>query len=461
MHDVPQPLLKKLREADQDHVLAFWSQLTADERKELTSQLEALDLDLLAQLYEKRDHQEAVPADHRIAPIPTATLDARERSRGEESLRRGEVAALVVAGGQGTRLGFDHPKGMFAVGPVSGKSLFQIHAEKVLALARRYGRSIPFLLMTSPATHQETVDYFEQHRYFGLPEGDVFFFCQGTMPALDLKTGRLLLEAPGRLFLGPNGHGGTLLALSESGLLASLRERGIRTIYYFQVDNPLAKIADPAFLGAHLGARAQVSTKAITKEGPLDKLGNLVLIDGRCGMIEYSDLPERLAHQQEDNGRLRLRIGNPAIHLFDLEFLESVTAAETRIPFHVARKKVPYLDQRGQLVQPATENALKFEMFIFDVLPRADRWTVVETQRSSEFYPLKNATGEHAPESVRQAISEVAAAWLEEAGAVVARDERGKVAVPLEISPLAALEAADLRGRFQAGTRIEKPAYFG
>lgn len=207
------------------------------------------------------------------------------------------MAVLLVAGGQGSRLGFEHPKGMFPIGPVSNKTLFQIHAEKVLALQRRYGRLVPFLIMTSPATDAETRDFFRQQKYFGLAPDEVWFFCQGTMPALDMASGRLLMEAPGRLFLSPNGHGGTLTALADSGLLDRLRNQGIREVFYFQVDNPLIKVADPVFLGHHLGQRAEVSARIVPKEGPTDRLGNLVLVDGRCTMIEYSDLPLELCNK--------------------------------------------------------------------------------------------------------------------------------------------------------------------
>src|SRR5262249_53870293 len=221
----------------------------------------------------------------RIAPIPVSRLDPRNQEiqqQGVDALRCGNVAVLLVAGGQGSRLGFERPKGMFPIGPISQKTLFQIHAEKVLALGRRYGKAVPFLVMTSPATDAETKSFFEEHNYFGLAHKEVHFFCQGTMPALDMNTGRLLLDAPGRLFTSPNGHGGTLTALADSGLLDRLRERGIRQIFYFQVDNPLVKVADPRFLGHHLAASAEVSSKIVPKEGPTDKLGNMVLVDGRC-----------------------------------------------------------------------------------------------------------------------------------------------------------------------------------
>src|SRR5207245_1363808 len=293
----------------------------------------------LGELYKGRDATFCLPAAERIEPVPVARLDVNDRGtrqRGEEALRHGEVAALVVAGGQGTRLGFDHPKGMYPIGPVSGKSVFQIHAEKVLALGRRYGKAVPFLVMTSPATDAETRTFFQGHGYFGLSADEVVFFCQGTLPALDQATGKLLLEAPGRLFVSPNGHGGTLLALAESGLLERLRKRGIRQIFYFQVDNPLARVADPLFLGHHLVAAAEVSSKIVPKEGPTDKMGNLVLVDGRCTMIEYSDLPEDLARQTDNEGCLRIRAGSPAIHIFAVDFLSRVTRGGSRIPFHLA-----------------------------------------------------------------------------------------------------------------------------
>jgi UDP-N-acetylglucosamine/UDP-N-acetylgalactosamine diphosphorylase len=221
------------------------------------------------------------------------------------------------------------------------------------------------------------------------------------------------------------------------------------------------KVADPLFLGHHVLNRAEVSTKAITKYGPLDKLGNLVLIDGRCSIIEYSDLPEALARQMDVDGGLRFRVGNAAIHIFDLQFLRRMTTGASRIPFHVARKKVPYLDEAGNTVQPQQENALKFEMFIFDLLPSAERWTVVLTDRQREFHPIKNATGSDSPATVRQALSNQAADWLEKAGVAVPRRENGDAAVPLEISPLFALDAQELRTKVTGQTRIERPTYFG
>jgi UDP-N-acetylglucosamine/UDP-N-acetylgalactosamine diphosphorylase len=464
---VPDDLRRRLQEHRQDHVLAWWDRLDDGERRGLLDQLRGLDLDLLRQLYARREERFRLPDPTRIQPVPVTRLGGdtgAARRRGEEALRRGEVAALVVAGGQGSRLGFEHPKGMFPVGPVSNKSLFQIHAERVLALGRRYGRPIPLLVMTSDATQAETEPFFREHGRFGLPAEDLTFFKQGTMPALDLATGRLLMEAPGRLFLSPNGHGGTLAALKDQGLLDRLRRRGVRQLFYFQVDNPLVKVADPVFLGQHLEADAEVSSRIVPKEGPEDKLGNMVLIDGRCSMIEYIDLPRELGEARDEQGRLRIWAGSPAIHIFSLDFLDRVAARYDRLPFHFARKKVPHIDERGNLVQPAKENALKFEKFIFDVLPLAERWTVVETTRREEFEPLKNATGPDSPESVRRAISRLAGDWLEAAGVRVPREGRGDPAAALEVSPLFALDreefAAKLAGLGKP-VAIDGPRYFG
>ena len=231
-------------------------------------------------------------------------------------------------------------------------------------------------------------------------------------------------------------------------------------MFYFQVDNPLVKVADPVFLGQHLAADAEVSSKVIPKDGAEDKLGNFVLVDGRCTIIEYSDLPKQMARETDEQGRLRFWAGSPAIHIFAVEFLRRVTRDGTAMPFHVAHKKVPYLDETGRLVEPAESNALKFELFIFDALPLAERWTVVQTSRREEFAPLKNKDGADSPEAVRRAISDLAADWLERAGVRVPRGGDGLPAVPLEVSPLYALDADELAAKVDRGAQVSGPTLF-
>ncbi|MFM8934276.1 MAG: UTP--glucose-1-phosphate uridylyltransferase, partial [Gemmataceae bacterium] len=219
----------------------------------------------------------------------------------------------------------------------------------------------------------------------------VRYFQQGTMPAVDLATGRLLLDSPGKPFLAPDGHGGCLSALENQGHLAWMQERGIRSVFYFQVDNPLVKVADPNFLGRHLRAESQASSKVVPKRSAGEKVGVFVSIAGRCHLVEYSDLPQRMAEDRQPDGSLRYAAGSPAIHLFSVDFLRRVATGSGAegLPFHVARKKVPHIDTTtGARAVPATENALKFERFIFDALPQADRWLLVGVTHEGEFAPL-------------------------------------------------------------------------
>lgn len=453
---MPPELLATLRAHGQEHVLAGWDGLDAGRRDSFVAELQSLDFPALAALYARRDEPHAsLPPRDRVQPMPTEEPSADARAVGEDALRRGELAALVVAGGQGSRLGFDKPKGMLSVGPVSGATLFRIHAEKVLALSHRYGKPVPFLVMTSPATHADTLEYFREQRNFGLHGWQIEFFQQGTMPALDLESGKLLLEAPGKLFLSPNGHGGAITALADSGVLAKLKAAGIKHVHYFQVDNPLTAVGDPAFLGRHVEAAADVSSKVIFKEHPAEKVGVLALVDEKCGIIEYSDLPPAMADERAADGSLAFKAGNPAIHLFSLAFLERLTTGRLRLPFHLARKAVPHWDPvTGQAVTPAGANALKFERFVFDALPLADRWLAVRAAREDEFAPLKNATGADSLETCQALMLGRTRRWLTAAGAWLADG------AAVEISPLFALDAEELRAKLPAGLRVEQPRFF-
>ena len=460
----PEAFAHHLRSIGQEHLLTGFDALTEPQQAHLLTQIESIDFAQLAQLYHHRDQPQALPADEAIAPIAIterAHVPPEDLRRAEQSLLSGELAVLLVAGGQGTRLGFDRPKGLYPVGPVSGASLFAIHASKVLALRRRYGKPIPFLVMTSDATDAETRAYFQAQHYFGLPADEVYFFRQGTMPALDLATGKVLLDKPGNIFLSPNGHGGTLTALADSGLLEEIKGRGVKSLFYFQVDNPLVKIGDSAFLAAHLAHRSEASSKCIDKSHAGEKMGVLANIANRCGIIEYSDLPKHLAEAQDEKGGLLHRAGSPAIHLFDIDFLERVTAGKSLLPFHYARKKVACLDAVGKPFQPTSENALKFEMFIFDALPLAERWLVMRSPRDEEFMPLKNASGADSPATVKVGMIEQAARWLEAAGATVERDVEGACLVALEIAPTYALDPAEVAARVPPGRHFEAATYLG
>ncbi len=453
MTHAPTDLVHRLKLHGQEHVLAGWEALAPAERAAFVSQLAGIDLAELDRLHKRKDEPHtALPPRDRIAPLPVEAPSESARPTGEAALRNGEVAALLVAGGQGTRLGFDKPKGFYPAGPVSGASLFQIHAEKVLALTRRYGKPVPLLVMTSPATHADTEAFFREHQNFGLAADQVAVFQQGTMPALDLATGRLLLERTGSLFLSPNGHGGTLTALADTGLLADLKARGVKHVFYFQVDNPLVAIADPAFVGRHVETGSEVSSKVVFKDRPEEKVGVLALVDGRCGIVEYSDMPPEMQAERQPTGELVFRAGNPAIHVFSVPFLERVTSGASRLAYHVARKKVPHFDPlTNRTVTPDKENALKFEMFVFDALPLAEKWLAVSVTREDEFAPLKNATGPDSPETMRNLMLGRAARWLSRAGVAVAEG------VPVEIGPLFALDAEELARKLPPGFQVAGP----
>jgi UDP-N-acetylglucosamine/UDP-N-acetylgalactosamine diphosphorylase len=398
--------------------------------------------------------------------LPAAPKDAaaqaayaQARRRGREAIAAGRVAALVVAGGDGTRLGFAGPKGSLPVTPVRRKSLFQVFAEGLLACRRFYGGNVPWYIMTSPANDAVTREFFARNKFFGLPAEDVFFFAQGRMPALG-RDGKILLADKGLIAWNPDGHGGSVTALRRSGALDDMARRQVEVISYFQVDNPLVHCVDPLFVGLHLEAGAEMSAKALPKRDPLEKLGNFCLVDGKATVIEYSDLPEELARATRPDGTLKFSAGSIAIHLFSRGFLEKLTAGgECRLPFHRALKKAPCLAPTGVRIQPDQPNAVKLEMFVFDALPLAKETVILETLRDEEFSPVKNSTGEDSLATCLHDQVRRAARWLENAGLRLPRDAAGQPAAAVEISPLAALEADDLIGkihpeRIQAGQEL-------
>ena len=386
----------------QEHVLQFWEQLDAAGRESLAAQIRQIDLPLLGQLYAHRTDQQnfrqladraGPPAAFRLDPSKNRFSPEQAQDCGNRALDAGQVGVIVVAGGQGTRLGFDHPKGMYPIGPVSGQSLFEIHCEKILALGQRHGVRIPLYLMTSPATHDETVEYFAKNDRFGLAADDLHIFCQGTMPAVDAATGKLLLASPERLATSPNGHGGMLAAFVQNGPMDDARRRGIRELFYFQVDNPLVEIGGAKYIGYHRLSESEMTSQVIAKRFPLDAVGNVVEVDGRLMVIEYSDLPEDIASRRNPDGSLAIWAGSIAVHIFDVAFLERMAGTAEALPFHVANKKVAYVDDAGQRIEPQKPNAIKFERFIFDLMPSAKNAIVIEVDAAKEFAPLKNASG--------------------------------------------------------------------
>ena len=445
---------RKLRSHGQEHLLRFWQAIAPSGQKALLEQIETIDFDRLEELIERYVcRKEAYQPPGRIEPadvIPARPSDPAGQAehdaaskRGRELIAAGKVAAFVVAGGQGTRLGYEGPKGCLEATPVAHKPLFQVFAEQILA-AQRSGQPIRWYIMTSPLNDVATRAFFRQKNYFGLNPDDVFFLVQGTMPAL-AANGKVLLADKDRLALSPNGHGGSLLALRESGALDDMADHGVELISYFQVDNPLVRCMDPLFIGLHDLRGAEMSTKALPKRDPAEKLGNFCVVGGKVQIIEYSDMPDDLARQCTPDGRLRFSAGSIAIHMLSRSFVERLTAGGTwGLPFHRAEKKVAYVDDSGQVIQPDRPNAVKLEMFVFDALPLAKQTMILETLRSEEFSPIKNASGTDSLASSLHDQVRRAAGWLETAGIAVPRDADGQVATAIEISPLFADSAEEL-----------------
>jgi UDP-N-acetylglucosamine/UDP-N-acetylgalactosamine diphosphorylase len=451
VHAPSPPLREKFAPAGQEQVFAFWAELDEGERRALLEQAGEIDLAEIARWSRILLGQSPAPAVDLtdLAPAPYVPLPenggdaaawARARAAGAAALRAGRVAAFTVAGGQGTRLGYDGPKGTFPVTPVKRKPLFQVFAEKIIAAGRRHGRPLPWFIMTSHANHAATEAFFAAHRFFGLDRARVHFFRQGRMPAVDFA-GRILLETKGAIAMSPDGHGGSLRALQRSGALDFMRSEGVDTISYFQVDNPLVRCIDPAFIGWHRLYGAEMSAKTIPKAYPEEKLGHFCRQRGRLVVIEYSDLP--VATQREIDpatGRLRYVAGSIAIHLLDREFVRRLASngggAGPALPFHRADKKIATVDAAGRPVKPDRPNGVKFEMFVFDALPSAGNPLVIETRRADDFSPVKNAEGIDSPRTAREDQLRQVARWLKHVGAAVATDATGLPGIALEVSPL-------------------------
>jgi len=454
-----------LEKCGQQRLIGHIDGLDPERRGRIHRQLSDMDLRSIPELidhYVRRKPDFSMPADLEPAPYYRAGDDAEGsgrsfdgsamRAAGMKLLHEGKVAAFTVAGGQGSRLGFDAPKGCFPCGAVTGKSLFQFFAEGLLGVGDRCGVTPPWYVMTSPLNHADTVEFFRSHDHFGLDPERVLFFPQGTMPSFDLETGDFLLAAPDRVAVNPDGHGGSLGALFRSGALDEMTERGVEQISYFQVDNPIVRTIDPVFLGLHTRARdssGEMSSKMVAKSYPEEKLGVFCRSGGKTRVIEYSDLPAELARETREDGSLRFDAGSLAVHVMSVEFVRRVNIdPEFSLPWHRAEKKVAHWDPQHGHVEPDSPNAVKLERFVFDALPMCGASVLYQTSRLNEFAPIKNAKGVDSPDSSREIQTERAAAWLESRGVDVARNADGVADCVIELSPRTAMFPEDLdRGK--------------
>lgn len=417
-------LRARFEDAGQGHVFAHVDSLEPEAAARFAAELAEVDLELVGRLAAVLEVPVGAAADPKLEPctvINGAEPAEEEWIAGTLSLAAGEVGFVLVAGGQGSRLGFDGPKGAFPVGPLTDRTLFDWHAGRILAAGRRHGFRPTWAVMTSRTNDEATRAFFAENDHFGMPAEDVWFFSQDMLPALD-EGGRILLSGPGELFLAPNGHGGTLQALSKSGVLGRFAERGVKTLSYFQVDNPLARPADPLFVGHHVRNGSEMSSKVVPKRDPMEKVGVLGLVDGVLGCIEYSDLSEELRETRTADGDLVFNAGNIAVHMIDIGFVERLNAGgDLDLPWHVARKRISTIDDAGAPIQV---DGVKFETFVFDALGRAKATVTLEVDRAEEFSPVKNAEGADSPATCRADLSRLGRSIIGRSGDTVEVDPR-------------------------------------
>jgi UDP-N-acetylglucosamine/UDP-N-acetylgalactosamine diphosphorylase len=392
-------------------------------------------------------------------PTQRAVLD-ESRRLGMSAIADGQVAAVLLAGGQGTRLGYDGPKGMYDIGLPSRSTLFQYMAERIIKLGRLSGagpKAVPFYIMTSPLNHDATVAYFndERSKEFGNNIIDVHFFPQGTLPALT-HDGKMMLETPTSLAVAPDGNGGIYPALVKHGILDDMKDRGIKYIHVFGVDNALVRPADPTFVGYCIREHADCGNKVVWKTSPREKVG--VVASRRGGgpcIVEYSDISPAMSERRGPDGRLVYGAGNICNHFYTLDFLMDVVVPNLGSMYHVARKKIPYHDvSTGMTVTPSSNNGIKLESFIFDVFPLSTNMAVLDVQREAEFAPVKNPPGtdSDSPDTARKLFSNVAKSWLTSAGAILTGDVNSDLC---EVGPLTSYDGEGLEG--YKGKEIECP----
>ncbi|MCK4753058.1 MAG: UDPGP type 1 family protein [Planctomycetes bacterium] len=464
MEKTPENTENLLKKHGQNQLLAFWQQLNSDQKQALLTQIQQLDLpkidDWVAN-YVKKYTPPAIPTDFDPAQSYThSPVNSDQKNKYDEAVQLGKklisdgkIAAFVVAGGQGTRLGFDGPKGNYPISPIKNKTLFQIFAETIKAVSEKYQATCPWYIMTSPLNYTQTVEIFRSNNYYGLDEKNVIIFQQGTLPNFGFD-GKILMAEKDKIASSPDGHGGSLKALYETGAVEDMKKRGTEFISYWQIDNSLVNLFDPLFIGLHALDESEMSSKALIKFEPKEKVGNFCLVDGKVTVIEYSDLPDELAEKRNTDGSLVFNLGSIGIHIISRTFVEKINKKGFALPFHRAAKKIPYIDQQGNVIKPTEPNGVKLETFIFDALPLASNSIILQTKRE-EFAPTKNATGIDSAETAKQITVARAADWLDSAGVPVPRKPDGSPDCLIEIAPSFAVEKNDIKEKISQIPQIK------
>ncbi|GAA6003160.1 UDP-N-acetylglucosamine diphosphorylase [Rhodotorula paludigena] len=450
-----QALRSSWEKAGQGHVFTFWDKLSPEEQSTFFAQLLSINPTRVNSIHQaalKAEKDAANSTSDDITPPPADESgsvighddQAAEWNRvGLDAIRAGKVGVLLMAGGQGTRLGSSAPKGCYDIDLPSHKSLFQLQAERIkrLEIVAGAGKAVPWYIMTSGPTRKPTEDFFVQNNYFGLDKQNVVFFEQGVLPCLT-DDGKIFLDTPSSVAVAPDGNGGLYAALrsplspasNAPTVLSDLAERGIDYLHAYCVDNCLVRVADPVFLGYCIARGADCGAKVVKKTVPSESVGVVAQRAGKYAVVEYSEISQDMSERRDASGDLAFRAANIANHFYSRAFLDEVAHFdETRMPFHVARKKIPHVDlATGERVKPSSPNGMKLEQFVFDVFPFVQRFALLEVERAQEFSPLKNApgTGSDDPQTSRRDLLAEFRRWLERAGATVADG------VEVELSPL-------------------------
>jgi UDP-N-acetylglucosamine/UDP-N-acetylgalactosamine diphosphorylase len=466
--DATTSLIQAFQLAGQGQVFRYFDELDADEQAQLLAQAASIDLsevDALVTEHLQGAHASSADLDG-LTPAPYTALPANGGDQaqwdaaveaGSAAIAAGRVAAFTVAGGQGTRLGYDGPKGTYPVTPVSQKTLFQVFAEKIARSGERFGVTIPWFILTSEINNEATVAAFKESDFFGLESDSVHFIMQGLVPAVDYD-GKILLAEKSKIAMTPDGHGGSLRALVRSGAVAKMEELGVDCVSYFQVDNPIIQCIDPAFIGFHVLGQSDLSSKMVPKAYALEKVGHFCMQDDAALVVEYSDMPDAMQEETNPDGSIRFNGGSVAIHIFDRAFIARAgsTTSDLQLPFHRADKKIPYVGADGVIVTPDAANGVKFEMFVFDALPLAKNPVIIEAAREDDFSPVKNAEGVDSPKSCKRDQLRMFVRWLRAAGEEIETDETGVPSTWFEICHLFAADEADFVAQWTA--LEDKPA---
>lgn len=449
-------LKEKYTRANQDQVFAFYDDLDGPGKTALYKQLSSFDPEYINKIIDKALNPPPTTDAPSVEPLPASATASIIDSKAEDiekwyqtGLRligENKVAVVLMAGGQGTRLGSSDPKGCFNIGLPSNKSLFQIQAERILriqTLARKQKTNneekvvVPWYVMTSGPTRGPTEKYFKDNNYFGLQKENVYIFEQGVLPCIS-NEGKILLESKGRVAVAPDGNGGIYQALDNSNIMTDMKNRGIQHIHAYCVDNCLVKVADPVFIGFSASKNVEIATKVVRKRGATEPVGLIVLKNGKPDVVEYSEIDQETAEAKDpnDSEMLKFRAANIVNHYYSFGFLNTIQEWATDLPHHVARKKIPYVDtEKGVTVKPETPNGIKLEQFVFDVFPRIDldKFACMEVKREDEFSPLKNARGKGVddPDTSRNDVMQQGLRWVKAVGATAENKEEG-----VEVSPL-------------------------